>query len=158
MAPTRLSAAPEAVTERHLDAVLAPRGFHVLHDCAWPGSRMANIDHVVIGASGVWVVGDARGMGRLRSSTKTAEAQARAVSGILGGAATHAILSIHDAEVPGDVIDDGPVIIAAAIAPTIDVILEARTRLKPSEVDRLAAIACSDLQPRAVASPASVTL
>lgn len=30
--------------------------WHVLHDVAWPGRRFANIDHVVIGPPGVYVV------------------------------------------------------------------------------------------------------
>jgi Nuclease-related domain len=46
--------AGERVTARLL-AQLSPRRWVVLHDCALPRSR-ANVDHLVIGPSGVWVV------------------------------------------------------------------------------------------------------
>ncbi|MFC7725319.1 nuclease-related domain-containing protein [Nocardioides sp. GCM10028917] len=33
-----------------------PAGWVVLHDLAWPGRQRANLDHVVIGPGGVFVV------------------------------------------------------------------------------------------------------
>lgn len=35
---------------------LSPYGFHMLHDRRWPGSSTANIDHLVVGPSGVFVI------------------------------------------------------------------------------------------------------
>jgi hypothetical protein len=50
----RRGASAEQVTARHL-AHLSSRRWSVWHDLRVPGSR-ANIDHVVIGPTGVWVV------------------------------------------------------------------------------------------------------
>lgn len=36
--------------------VLSAYGYHALHDRRWPGTTSANIDHVVVGPSGVFVV------------------------------------------------------------------------------------------------------
>lgn len=48
-------AAGETRTAQLLGA-LTPYGFHVLHDRRWPGSANANIDHLVVGPSGVFVI------------------------------------------------------------------------------------------------------
>lgn len=45
----------ERLTARHL-AQLEPDGFVILHDRRLPGSRRANIDHVVIGPPGIFAV------------------------------------------------------------------------------------------------------
>lgn len=37
-------------------SVLAAKGWTVLHDVRWPGRPFANVDHVVIGAPGVFVI------------------------------------------------------------------------------------------------------
>lgn len=47
-------AAGEVEVAKALEAL--PPGWVVLHDLAWPGRPKANIDHVVIGPSGVFVV------------------------------------------------------------------------------------------------------
>jgi hypothetical protein len=57
-ARARRAAVSERETEEHLDRELRAHGYHCLHDCRWPQSRNANIDHVVIGPTGVWVVDD----------------------------------------------------------------------------------------------------
>ena len=50
-----LGAIAEERTALLLDELMA-YGFRCLHDRAWPGTRSANIDHVVVGPSGVFVV------------------------------------------------------------------------------------------------------
>ena len=57
-----------AVSERDLAAVLAPlrdRGWTVLEDRRWPGSRRANVDFVLIGPPGVFVL-DAKDWAEVR--------------------------------------------------------------------------------------------
>jgi len=45
------------VEERTAEALAAlPPGWVVLHEVAWPGRRYANIDHVVVGPGGVFVI------------------------------------------------------------------------------------------------------
>jgi hypothetical protein len=58
-----IGAEGERVTGRELDRL--PDGFRVLHDLRIPGSR-ANVDHVVIGPTGVFVVESKRMRGKLR--------------------------------------------------------------------------------------------
>lgn len=46
-------------SERRLEQTLSPlrnQGYHVLADRAWPGSRKAQIDFIVVGPSGVFIV------------------------------------------------------------------------------------------------------
>lgn len=57
-----------ATAERQVAAVLAsldPHGFYTLHDRRWPGTRNSNIDHVVVGPSGVYVVDTKRWRGEV---------------------------------------------------------------------------------------------
>lgn len=84
----------EVATAAVLDR-LSPRRWAVLHDLAVPGSR-ANIDHLVIGPTGVWVIDSKayRGTlssrrGRLRAgnvtvSTEAVRWEAEVVSEVLG--------------------------------------------------------------------------
>lgn len=51
----RRGAAAERRTGRHLSR-LDPAYFHVSHDRALPGTRRANLDHLVIGHTGVYVI------------------------------------------------------------------------------------------------------
>ena len=44
------------VATAHALAALPVSGWFVLHDVRWPGKRFANIDHVVIGPGGVFVI------------------------------------------------------------------------------------------------------
>ena len=48
-----------AITEAHLGRLLEPlaeRGYHVLADRLWPGSKAANVDFVLVGPSGVFII------------------------------------------------------------------------------------------------------
>jgi hypothetical protein len=48
-----------AMTEARLGRLLEPlaeRGYHVLADRLWPGSRSANVDFVLVGPSGVFII------------------------------------------------------------------------------------------------------
>lgn len=146
----------EADSEQHLEAVLTAHGYRCLHDCRWPGSRTANIDHVVIGPSGVWVIVDKRLSGNvsvdsrgqawtgrypLSTEIDKARAQARAVDQAIGTVGTRALLSVHAATVPGGVVKSDDVLIAGAMTTTTDLILRAPIRLLPADVERLAAAA-----------------
>lgn len=53
----------EVAVARFLDAL--PEGWVTLHDLAWPGRERANIDHVVIGPSGVFVFDAKNWSGRI---------------------------------------------------------------------------------------------
>src|SRR6476469_10354007 len=46
-------------------AMLPAAGWFVLHDVRWPGKRFANIDHVVIGPGGVFVIDSKAWSGRV---------------------------------------------------------------------------------------------
>jgi hypothetical protein len=48
-----------AITEARLGSLLEPlaeRGYHVLSDRLWPGSKTANVDFVLVGPSGVFII------------------------------------------------------------------------------------------------------
>lgn len=125
------------MTGRRLDDVLAPRGFHVIHDCACPGTS-AKIDHLVLGATGAWVIHDVADASKhaLAVAAKEATAQADAVAGSLG-TPTRAIVAVPpDAETTEGTTRTGVVIAHGANA--IDVIANAPATLRPGEVDRLA--------------------
>lgn len=53
----------EVAVARALEAL--PDGWVVLHDLAWPGRQRANLDHVVIGPGGVFVVDAKNWTGRI---------------------------------------------------------------------------------------------
>src|SRR5688500_611754 len=53
----------ESATARVLAAL--PPDWVVLHDLRWPGRRFANIDHLVIGPGGVFVVDSKNWTGRV---------------------------------------------------------------------------------------------
>ena len=53
----------EVAVARALESL--PEGWVVLHDLAWPGRQRANIDHVLIGPSGVFVVDAKNWSGRI---------------------------------------------------------------------------------------------
>ena len=57
-----------AVGERataHALTVLPPAEWTVLHDVRWPGRRFANIDHVVVGVGGVFIIDSKHWSGRV---------------------------------------------------------------------------------------------
>ena len=57
-------AAGEEHTSRAL-AMLPASGWFTLHDARWPGKRFANIDHVVVGPGGVFVIDSKAWTGRI---------------------------------------------------------------------------------------------
>jgi len=62
-----------AASERRLEATLSPlrnQGFHVLADRRWPGSRNAQVDFLVVGPSGVFIV-DAKSWRNVRVERST---------------------------------------------------------------------------------------
>jgi hypothetical protein len=106
----RRGAEGEIATGRLL-AQLHGRRWAVFHDLALPGTR-ANVDHLVIGPSGVWVVDSKhfrallrcrRGcvlVGRRQLSTEAASFEARAVSDVLG-CPVRAVVAVHGEGLPG---------------------------------------------------------
>ncbi len=101
----RVGADGERRTGKALESL--PPSFHVLHDLRMPGSK-ANIDHVVVGPTGVYTIetknyakgitirnGKARSNGRaLDSVVAQAKRQADVISGRLGAPATP-IVCVH---------------------------------------------------------------
>lgn len=65
-------AAGELATEQLL-ATLSGRRWAVLHDVALPGSR-ANVDHLVIGPTGVWVIDSKARRAKLKAGWRSARA------------------------------------------------------------------------------------
>jgi hypothetical protein len=104
---------------------LATYGFRCLHDRVWPGTRSANIDHVVVGPSGVFVVdtknwsGDVRiDGGRLYRGDELCDddlekVHAQAVALRLALASTglspihiHAVCALHNRDLPKTIVDN----------------------------------------------------
>jgi hypothetical protein len=56
----------EATTARALEAL--PPGWKVMHDMRWPGRRLANVDHVLIGPSGIFVIDTKNWTGRVTAT------------------------------------------------------------------------------------------
>ena len=115
-----------AAGERATAALLAdlPRRFVVGHDLALPGSR-GNIDHVVIGPSGVYVIDSKAYRRRLRVrggsvwageflvETAPAASQARRVAGVAGVPVTP-IIAVHGSGLRRRGVDDGGVWVVPA--------------------------------------------
>jgi nuclease-like protein len=94
---------------------LARDGFVVFHDLAAPGNTRANVDHLVIGPSGVFVIDSKQWTGQVRQGADglawhnhypldrtlaTVRWEAEAVSRMLG-TRIHALLCVHGAHVDG---------------------------------------------------------
>jgi hypothetical protein len=128
-----------AAGERRTARLLAPlerRGWAVLHDLAIPGTQ-ANIDHLVIGPSGVIVVDSKRYRGRLRldsygmvwhgrhllvSALRRVLWAADQADEALGVADVQvaAIVAVHDARVPWGLLQaDGVTIVPAQRVPDL---------------------------------------
>src|SRR5512132_3606407 len=90
-------------------------GFVVFHDLAAPGTTRANVDHLVIGPSGVFVIDSKQWTGQLRQGADglvwhnhypldrtlaMVRWEAEAVSRVLG-TRVHALLCVHGAHVDG---------------------------------------------------------
>src|SRR4051812_14009096 len=87
----RRGAAAERRTGRQL-ARLDPAYFHVLHDRALPGPSRANLDHLVIGLTGVYAVVSRRWprLTRLRVADRRLWAGPRPMTRLLGASKTAA--------------------------------------------------------------------
>jgi hypothetical protein len=129
---------------------LERHGFQVFHDLAVPGSA-ANVDHLVVGPTGVYVIDSKRYRGRLRyfagqlwhggrtldRTLATLVWEATQVAETLGfGPNLHIypVLCVHVARLPwlGELLVNGiPVLDAAALHPALQV---ARQALSPEQV------------------------
>lgn len=98
-------AAGERTTGAILDQLRA-YGWTVLHDVRWPGRPRANIDHVVIGPSGVFVIDSKNWSGRIdfvddtfrcngRRQDRVVAAAGEAAIAIVGLLSLPAALSVH---------------------------------------------------------------
>jgi hypothetical protein len=131
----RRGAAGERRTARLLDP-LERHGWAVLHDLALPGSR-ANLDHLVIGPGGVFVIDSKQYRGRLYLDPigrlwhgryplapvlRTVSFEADQAAQILPdpGVAVVPIVAVHGAQVPwGKVLTDGVPVVAAGCLPSM---------------------------------------
>jgi Nuclease-related domain len=128
-------AAGERRTARLLDP-LARHGWAVLHDLAIPGSQ-ANIDHLVIGPGGVFVIDSKQYRGRLQLDASgrlwhgrhplaptlgAVSWEADQAAQVLPnpGMAVVPIVAVHGAQVPwGKVVTDGVPVVAARRLPSL---------------------------------------
>jgi Nuclease-related domain len=147
----------ERHTARLLDR-LTRDGYVVFHDLAVPGSP-ANVDHLVIGPSGVFVIDSKQWSGsvhqgadglvwhnhyRLDRSLETVRWEARAISRILGTRAA-ALLSVHGAHVHGGGLEaQGVAIVPACL---LRGALGYDRVLSDADVDLLATTAWISLRP-----------
>jgi hypothetical protein len=145
-----------AAGERRTARILGPlerQGWVVLHDLAVPGSR-ANIDHLVIGPGGVFVVDSKQYRGRLQLDSsgrlwhgrfplaptlRTVSFEADQAAQVLPnpGVAVVPIMSVHGALVPwGKVVMDGVPVVPARRLPSM--LRALRAVLGPERVAGLA--------------------
>jgi Nuclease-related domain len=128
-------AAGERRTARLLDP-LARQGWAVLHDLAIPGSQ-ANLDHLVIGPGGVFVIDSKQYRGRLQldpsgrlwhgrhllaPTLRAVDFEADQAARVLPdpGVAVVPIVAVHGAQVPwGKVVTDGVPVVAARRLPSM---------------------------------------
>gem|GEM_PF-583342 len=128
-----------AAGERRTARLLGPlerQGWAVLHDLAVPGSQ-ANIDHLVIGPGGVFVVDSKQYRGRLQldpsgrlwhgryplgPTLRAVDFEADQTARVLPdpGVAVVPIVAVHGAQVPWDkVVTDGVPVVAARRLPSL---------------------------------------
>jgi hypothetical protein len=128
-----------AAGERHTARLLAPlerHGWAVLHDLAVPDSR-ANIDHLVIGPGGVFVIDSKQYRGRLQldssgrlwhgrypltPAVRAVSFEADQAAQVLAdpGVAVVPIMAVHGAQVPwGKVVIDGVPVVPARRLPSL---------------------------------------
>jgi hypothetical protein len=131
----RRGAAGERKTARLL-APLERHGWAVLHDLALPGSR-ANLDHLVIGPGGVFVIDSKQYRGRLQldpsgrlwhgryplaSTLQAVSFEADQAALVLPdpGVAVVPIVAVHGAQIPwGKVVTDGVPVVPARRLPSM---------------------------------------
>ncbi|HUR48703.1 MAG TPA: nuclease-related domain-containing protein [Acidimicrobiales bacterium] len=160
---TERAAETEFNMARQLDALLTPVGYHCLHDCVWPGTRAANLDHVLIGPGGVFVVDDKYYSSEVRTGTDgrvwagrfpfekeldKARAQATALALALGEPVTP-ILAIHGSRVTAPSPVGGAHLLPAREVPSL--IQRQPSRLRPTRVATLAGM--DALRPAASTPP-----
>jgi hypothetical protein len=154
--PDALAWRQGAAGERRTARLLGPlerHGWAVLHDLAVPGSR-ANIDHLVIGPGGVFVIDSKQYRGRLQldssgrlwhgrhplaPSLRAVSFEADQAAQVLPdpGVAVVPIVAVHGAEVPwGKVVTDGVPVVAARRLPGM--LRQLPTVLGPERVTDLA--------------------
>jgi hypothetical protein len=131
----RRGAAGERRTARLLDP-LQRHGWAVLHDLALPGSR-ANIDHLVVGPGGVFVIDSKHYRGRLQldpsgrlwhggyplaPALRVVDFEADRAAQVLPdpGVAVLPVVAVHGVQVPwGKVVMDGVPVVAARRLPSM---------------------------------------
>jgi hypothetical protein len=153
----------EVRTARFLES-LRPEGFRVLHDRRIPGSR-ANIDHIVIGPPGVYVVETKSFAGRLKIRGNEVFVASRRKTGMLEEARREAlavqvalapelealgipvvpVICVHRASLPWFGAQAGGVRIVSG-KDLVKRLRNADLRLEPEAVQRLAAATASRLR------------
>jgi Nuclease-related domain len=166
--PATLAWRRGAEGERRTARLLAPlerHGFQVFHDLAVPGSA-ANVDHLVVGPTGVFVIDSKRYRGHLRylgghvwhggrtldRTLQTLWWEATQVAETLGfGPDLHVypVLCVHLARLPWQrelLVDGVPVLAATALRPALQVIRQA---LSPEQVALVAGHVRAGFRPAA---------
>jgi hypothetical protein len=166
--PATLAWRRGAEGEQRTARLLAPlerRGYQVFHDLAVPGSA-ANVDHLVVGPTGVYVIDSKRYGGRLRyyaghlwhggrtleRTLTTLVWEATQVAETLGfgpDLRVYPVLCIHLARLSwrGELLVEGiPILGAAALRPALQVIRQA---LSPEQVALVAGHIRAGFQPAA---------
>jgi hypothetical protein len=153
-----------AAGERHTARLLGRLhrdGFVVFHDLAVPGSTSANVDHLVIGPTGVFVIDSKRWTGtvhqgadglvwhnyyRLDRTLETVRWEAQTIGRLLGTRVA-ALLCVHGAHVHGGGLHaQGVAVIPAQLLPSA---LGDDRVLSDTDVELLAATAGTCLRPAA---------
>jgi Nuclease-related domain len=151
----------ERHTARLLDR-LTRDGFVVFHDLAVPGNTRANVDHLVIGPSGVFVIDSKQWSGSVRRNAdglawhnhypldrtlETVRWEAQAISRVLG-TRTAALLCVHGAHVHGGGLHAQDVAIVPAHL--LRTALGYDRVLSDADVELLATTAWTSLRPASV--------
>lgn len=142
----------EESTEKFLRKL--PADFVVMHDLAIPGSK-ANIDHLVVGPTGVFVVDSKNYRGKITENKagelwsgkypmaraiETVNWEATKVAQALGGIGAEAILCVHGAELPRRNIAKNGVRLAGPRG-TLRILQEGPAMLGAAEIQRLSSLA-----------------
>ena len=148
-----------------------PAGWTVLHDVAWPDRKLANIDHVVVGPPGVFVIDSKNWAGRIdvdqgvlrqdrRSRVPTVQsavAGAAAVAKVMPEVRrdhVYAVLCFTDSEAP-DAVSDGVLVCSTT---SLLALVTSRPAALPNDLVRELAAALRSRLPAATAPrPARVT-
>ena len=128
----------EAATGEVLSG-LAESGWSVMHDLPWPGREKANLDHVVVGPGGVFVIDTKNWSGRIEvrdgvlrqngrsreSSVAGASDAATAVRQLIPGVPVQPVLCLHGEEPRRDQVRD----VVLCSTSTLRELLESRPEL-----------------------------